>query len=761
MKQSEYWKDQNTLSVPETILNDPFNSGNITLTGNGYLAYRGTFPDAQRQEYAACTVSDTYDMADGKWKELCTVPNGLFFSLDEHHSYDGVRSTDKEHGIRFTDGITYGSCSFQDKNLGTLTYSFERFASITDIHCIIQKVTLMSTVSGSIEVTTGIDGRIWSLNGNHFRRLRYEAKQDGILCAEGETKEQGFKIVSGTVLKGLGDPEKILEQDGGIFCSHKIKLTAMQPAEVLSIMATYSENDLEDPSAAVVNDLSRLSDLQYSDLSELQQAAWRRFWDTYGVRIEGDPQADALLRYNMYHNRIATPVHSDHLPIGARGLSCQAYQGAAFWDQEIFNMPMYTHVEPQLAKNLLTYRYKTLSGARKKAEDLGYAGAFYPWISGDSGYELCPDYFFKDVLTGRKIRNHFNDWQIHISPDIGYAILNYYDSTRDEAFMLEKGLQMLLEISLFIYSRAVYNMYRGYYEILCVLGPDEYHEKADNNTFTNYQCRYILSRTIELIGNVQENHTDRYERLMESAGVDPDLIAAFNDVADRLFVHEPNPDTGLIEQFDGYFALEDVSPACLAERLIDDQEYWGWPNGIAYETQVTKQADVVQLFMLHPHPVETMRTNYLYYEKRTQHRSSLSPGVHAIVAANCGLIDQAYEYFLKSCSVDIANSHPPTSGGTFIGGIHTAACGIAWQILTKGFCGFEVTDQGISFTPHLPKTWREVSFNLTIYGSSLNVKIDEDSICLEVLDYAGIPIKVSAGSSQALLSGPQKHTFDT
>jgi 1,2-alpha-glucosylglycerol phosphorylase len=742
MNHHEIWRDTQTLQVPPQLHEDPFNSGNITLTGNGYLGYRGTFPDARRKEYVACTVSDTYDMADGTWKELCTVPNGLYLAVEGHSSCDAEK---KQHGLQFSAGRTFGSCSFSDTAVGELQISFERFASLTDLHCVIQQVTLRSTQPGVITIRQGIDGDIWSLNGNHFRSMDYSRTAEGFLVAQGKTTETALPLVTGSVMTGLPEGSRTLEQEQGILTAQAITLTAGEPVTIMMIMSTCSGNDASDPYESVLSDLARLITIPFCELLAAQQERWDQFWDAYDIHIETDPEADCLLRYNMYHNRIATPAHTDHLPIGARGLSCQAYQGAAFWDQEIYNMPMYTWVEPETAKRLLLYRYRTLQGAREKAAALGYTGAFYPWISGQSGKELCPDYFFKDVLTGRKIRNHFNDWQIHISPDIGYALLSYFHVTGDLRFMREHGLQMLLEISLFIYSRVMYNTHRQRYEILCVLGPDEYHEKADNNTFTNYQCRYILQETLKLLETIREEDPAACTRTLEQAGVTEQQLQAFEAMSRKLFVHSPDPESGLIEQFDGYFDLEDITPAALAERLIDDQEYWGWPNGIAYETQVTKQADVVQLFMLHPYPVDIMRKNYRYYEQRTQHRSSLSPGVHAIVAANCGMTDQAYTYFMRSCSVDIGNTHPPTSGGTFIGGIHTAACGIAWQIVTKGFCGLQTTPSGISLSPHLPEGWSAISFNLTIYGSPLKLRVSNDALTIEALSFNGTPIEVSWG----------------
>jgi kojibiose phosphorylase len=200
---------------------------------------------------------------------------------------------------------------------------------------------------------------------------------------------------------------------------------------------------------------------------------------------------------------------------------------------------------------------------------------------------------------------------------------------------------------------------------------------------------------------------------------------------ERIYLPEIDPKTKLIEQFDGYFDLEDVRPKDLEDRLIDDQEYWGWPNGVAVETQVTKQADVIQLFNItNQFEKDVMEANFNYYEPRTQHGSSLSPSAYSIIASKVGLKDEAFALFEKSLFIDIGNTNKAISGGTFIGGIHTAACGAAWQIVVKGFAGMEISENTILLKPHLPEKWDSFSFDITYKGQEIKVKIDDRNIYL-------------------------------
>jgi kojibiose phosphorylase len=209
------------------------------------------------------------------------------------------------------------------------------------------------------------------------------------------------------------------------------------------------------------------------------------------------------------------------------------------------------------------------------------------------------------------------------------------------------------------------------------------------------------------------------------------VINAWVDIAMRIYLPPPDLDTLLIEQCDDFFKLEDIRPEQLRQRLIHPEEYWGWPNGIAVEAQVLKQADVLQLFALLDDKFSkaVMRANYDYYEPRTEHGSSLSPSVHATVAAWADYPEEAYKYFLEGSSIDLYNaSKKVMSGGSFLGGIHTAAAGAVWQMIVKGFAGFKLVSGLLHFRPALPKGWQRLSFRLIVHGNRLRVNLRQDGM---------------------------------
>ncbi len=718
---------------PEQIIN----VATSHLTGNGYLGYRGTLPEWDAEATVGCTVSDTWDNADGKWSELCNVPNALFarwehlstpLAVDAHEVTSDRDLLERRLDIRY--GRQYRIYAPATGPCHRLVD--ERFASMDQIHLLAQRQRLFATPGARLTFTTGIDGQVWSLNGDHFAFVEPNV-QDDVLAMRMNTTERGLPIAVAhavTLDGGTVHVEKVVEGDRRLMRVMDVEVGEEGVITVDQVMTVFSGNDVAYPLQSSLDLARDAIATGYEPLLARHALAWEDLWAKVDVGIEGDPIAQTVLRYNLYHNVIATPMHSDHLPIGARGLSCQAYQGAAFWDQEVFNLPMWVHTVPEVARGIMIYRHGTLDGARRKADRLGYEGAFYAWISGDTGDELCPDFFFTDVLTDRPIRNHFNDWQIHISPDIACVIDGYARVTGDHAFVTDYGTEIVFEVARFLASFVHYRPADGAYHLIRLQGPDEYHENVDDNLFTVEQARVALDEALTLHARLEDQDPERLAELTERIGLRDDERRLWQDIYDRLIVIEPDPETLLLEQFDGYFDHEDTTPAELETRLLHPDEYWGWPNGVAHHTQVIKQPDVVQLFVNQPERFSraVMEANLDYYLPRTQHGSSLSRPMYGLVSARLGRVRHAYELFLKGATVDLLADHHPMPGGTFIGGIHTAACGAAWQVAVLGFGGVHVRDDHVEVAPRLPVGWEALSFGVTMRGAWLSVRATPSAV---------------------------------
>jgi trehalose/maltose hydrolase-like predicted phosphorylase len=295
------------------------------------------------------------------------------------------------------------------------------------------------------------------------------------------------------------------------------------------------------------------------------------------------------------------------------------------------------------------------------------------------------------------------------------------------------GLEIAVEVARFFASRVTYNAEQDRYELRTVLGPDEYHERVDNNAYTNRLAQYALSVALELLDNGPE-HLQK-----------PDYaeIRQWRDITEKLYIPEPDAQTNLIEQFDGYFDLEDVSPDVARSRLKHPDQHPGGPLGPFQATQAIKQADVVLLmYLLRDRYSEAVkRANWDYYEPRTAHDSSLSPMVYALVAADIGKTDWAYRYFKQTATMDLLGAGPHWNLG-----IHTAAMGGAWSAVVFGFCHVHADEYGLELRgwPTLPDGWRRVTFNLCWHGQQIRFETDGQQTTLSI-DSGAVPVKHLSG----------------
>ncbi|MFN3258101.1 MAG: glycosyl hydrolase family 65 protein [Ilumatobacter sp.] len=736
--------------------------GSNFMCGNGYLGYRATWPEQRADGYVALVVSDTYDCADGHWRELTTAPNPLYVEV----SIDGVALRIEDAvDVEATLDLAAGEFRARRRHVVgdvDVTLDVARFASLADLHLLGQRLSITLDRPARVDVSAGVDLVPWSLNGVHLPSVDHEWDSSGgrsIVTAFATTVESGIEIATATSVA-------VDASAATNWTPLDVELAAVEPADgravtsqvgtcdagtlvVDLVAAVASSNDGVAPRPFVVDAVRVGGEDVFDACRDRNRRAWGQVWDQTDVVIEGSITDQAALRFSAFHNRICTPAHTDHLPIGARGLSCQAYQGAAFWDQEVYNLPAFLATDPEIARSLLVYRHRTLDGARRKAARLGYDGAYYAWISGTTGDELCPDVFFHDVLTGRPIRNHFNVWQMHIAPDIVTTLQRYLDVTDDVDFLVDHGAEIAFEVAKFLRSFVRYDDWRGTFHNIRLLGPDEWHENVDDNAFTNYQTHAALDVAIGIHERLAVSHPQQLRELCERIGVTDDDLDAWRRVRERLHLPQPDPDTGLIEQFDGFFDLEDVTPDVVRSRLLDPSEYWGWPNGVAVRTQVSKQADVAMLVWLHADRFDdaVAAANYEYYEPRCSHNSSLSHAAYGMVSARLGRAEVALGHFRATATVDLLNANHAVVAGTFIGGIHTAACAGTVQLAVYGIGGLRFDDDTLVIAPALPSSWRSISYPLRWRGQRVRVTVTPDEVRVVTAAANDAAVRVRVGDA--------------
>jgi kojibiose phosphorylase len=409
------------------------------------------------------------------------------------------------------------------------------------------------------------------------------------------------------------------------------------------------------------------------------------------------------------------------------------YKGHVFWDTEIYLVPFYSFTLPPAARALLMYRYHTLPAARERARQFGYGGALYAWESADTGEDVTPESVVAPdgrvvaVLTG--LQEH------HVSADVAYAAWQYWQTTGDEQFLIGAGAEIVIETARFWATRGQMEA-DGRYHIRTVIGPDEYHESVDDNAFTNVMAQWNLERAADIVEWLRAHRPQAWQAVAARVGVAPDESRTWRRIAEAMATGF-HPETGLFEQFTGFFDLEDLDLETYRARTVPIDLVLGRER--TQRTKVVKQADVVALSALlwDRFPEAVHEANFRYYEPRTAHGSSLSPAFHALVSARLGDVELAAQYFREAAAIDLA-----TDTGHAAGGVHMATLGGLWQATVFGMAGLRPQDDRLHLDPHLPMTWEELSIPLQWRGRTLSVTVRRKPAEVSVHLQSGAPITV-------------------
>lgn len=715
------WVIQNNDIAQETVADN----GNRLLIGNGCMGIRGTLDEHGKAQLAAINLAGIYDQVGDGWREPLNAPNPLHtvlsvngdaLVLPEKQPVAHIQSLDYRHGI-FSRRTEWENVTVESR----------RVAHMAKQHLILHRYCVTASAPMNVEIAADIDNDIWEIYGPHYSAINYDTDGDCILCsARVQNGKDRVAVGRRCVLSG----GKALREETDKGFRYHVELDRDQTVTLTSISAIHTTLDCADPAEAV---RSALADADYATLSASHVDAWEKIWAVGEVELEGDDLARDTVNYSLYHLNSIAPRHADDLSIPARGLSGQTYKGAVFWDSEMFILDYFLYTQPEVARSMVRYRIETLPGALEKAKHYGWQGAFYAWESQEGGFDGCSDYNVTDVFTGRPMRTFFKDKQVHISSAVARAIMQYVNVTGDTELLAQGGARTVLECARFYYSLLVGRSTSDSWEIHDVIGPDEYHERVNNNAYTNKMALATIRWAVEAAETLKKFDEAAYRMFCGQTGAE-ELLPKLQDAAGRLYVPAPNAE-GVIEQFDGYFDLEDTSVEEVRSRLLDPREYWGGAYGVAAHTQIIKQADVVTMleFFHNEYPLDVLKANWNYYAPRTEHGSSLSACMYALLSCRCGDPAAAYPFFLKSAKADWDGGGKQWAGLVYIGGTHPAAAGGAWKVLAQGFAGLEVTENGPVVRPCLPKGWTRVAFRFNVKGKWYRAELTRDKGVVEAL----------------------------
>lgn len=670
--------------------------GNKFLTGNGYMGVRGTLSEYRSKYLPAVNLAGVYDKVGDGWRESVNAPNGLYTYIEiDKDAYTLPEKTAKSHEMTLDiyNGVLYRKTVFSTEK-GDVELNVMRAVSMHNKNLILEKITVKPDFDCSLCIYAGIDNNIWDINGPHLKDCKTGAA-DGV-WSEGITSEKGITVRTHTKAEYEFDAEcEAFEKDNTITEKITVSAEAGKEYTVNKYITVSSSEDKQIKSAG-----------EFENELEAHKKAWNNIADESYMEIEGDDEAELNLNYSLYHLNCIAPRHAESLSIPARGLSGQVYKGAVFWDTEMFMLDYFLYNFPDVAKTLLRYRTDTLGGAVEKAGQYGLDGAFYAWESQEGGFDACSDYNVVDVFTKRPMRTYFKDRQVHISAAIVYAFEKYITATGDMSVLTDGGADVILKCAEFYRSLLIKRAVSDEYEIRDVVGPDEYHERVYNNAYTNKMAAFVFETVLKYADYIDAD------------------VSRFEGLAENMYAVRCNKD-GVIEQFDGYFGLEDCSLEEVRSRLLDPKEYWGGAYGVASDTQIIKQADVVAMMSMFEkdYTKEQMKANLDYYEPRTEHGSSLSACMYSLLYCYTKEPDKAYPFFMKSASADVNPGGKEWAGLVYIGGTHPASEGGAWIVAVKGFAGLKIKDGKPIFEPSLPKKWKKMKFKLTVCGKRYNVEI--------------------------------------
>lgn len=667
--------------IKDNIIND----GNTFLLANGHIGYRGTLEEYTKEQLVSLNIVGVYDQYKDKWRESLNLPNPFFvkcFVDDKEISILNEEPLNHSLDLDLTKAVLRRETEFKD-----IIISSTRFVSHKTDSLLGERYSVKAKKDLHLSLTFGVDLDVYEINGPHYVQKQVIRKNNRLVF-NGFTNEDD--VIFLTYIHSL---EGSTEYKESLF---KKDIYLKKGEEISFEMFALVEE--EDDSKLNIEEVSSCG--FDALLKEHENAFFNKYMDSH-VEIKGDEDADFEMRFSIYQ-LLCVGDENRCRGIPARGCSGQTYKGAIFWDSEMFLIPFFTLTNPIVARNSLVYRINTLKGAMAKAKEFNYEGAFYAWESQDTGLEACSKYNVTDPKTGEPIRTYFNEKQIHISADIVYAFDRYVKLTNDYSILQEGGLEVMYQCALFFVTFA--KKVGDLWHILDVIGPDEYHERINDNAFTNYMAKHAIELAVKYLKNKKVNPNKSH---IED-------VTRFENFINSLYI--PRPVSGVIEQFDGYFKLEDVTLENLKKRIKDPKEYWGGENGVASKTKIIKQADTCALVALleDEFDEDVKKNNFEYYYPRTEHGSSLSSGMYSRLAFRLNNLDEAYKMFRKSASIDIVGSNKLYAGGIYIGGTHIASSGGAYLSLLYGCLGFKYEDGKIKLDPHLPKTFESLEFNITL-----------------------------------------------
>jgi len=762
----------------------------LCTLGNGYFATRGaaTYSHADSTHYPGTYLAGGYNRLETEIagrvienEDLVNLPNWLpltfrmegdeaWFRLEDVEILSYRQKLDLRHGVLHRD------VRFQDGGNRTFRLTTRRLVSMADPHlCAVEMTLEAEDWSGSVEIQSALDGtvvnsgvvRYQDLSNQHLHILETGHPDGETTFLKIETNQSELRIAQAARTQVHRDSSRIeperepFNDDGFVGQRFAVHVSPGQITTVEKVVSLFTSRDRAISECGLEAKEAVQNCGPFADLLRSQELSWQHLWDLFSIDIDREGEVEAergsmILHLHVFHLLQTASPHTRDLDAGipARGWHGEAYRGHIFWD-ELFIFPLLNLRLPKITRSLLLYRYRRLRRARAAAHEAGYRGAMFPWQSGSDGREETQRVHL-NPRSGRWLPDN-SRLQRHVNAAVAYNIWQYYQSTCDTEFMSFYGAEMILEIARFWSSIATYNRELDRYEILGVMGPDEYHDAypdsgrpgLDNNAYTNVMAAWVILRAFDTLRLLPD---DRAQKLRAELNLTDQELEEWEAISSKMRIcfH----DEGIISQFQGYGELQEFDWKGYRDRYGDIQRLdriLEAEDDTPNRYQVSKQTDVLMLFYLFPaqeleqlfehlgyeFDADLIPRNVEYYLNRTSHGSTLSRVVHSWVLArsdrmqSCRLFDEALES-------DIAD----VQGGTTSEGIHLGALAGTVDIVQRGYTGLQTRDEVLYFNPCLPHEYSRVSLCFRYRAHFLCVEADHERLVVSAGPSSEEPIQV-------------------
>lgn len=716
----------------------------MTSTGNEYMGMRGMF----EEKYSGDTHKGIYlggvwfpdKTRVGWWKNgypeyFGKVINAVdFVSVDvklDGESVDLAKDefSDFELALDMKSGILTRSYVVK-RGEKKVKLNFERFISVDMKELYADRITVenLSSANVEVEIESMIDADVFNEDSNYDEKFwnvlsKKKDQTTGRLVAE--TIENNFgtpQFTTEMLMENVSDldAKEPVETDlkvSNVFAGtlEAGKKTVFEKRVVVVTSRDYAT--LEDLDAAGEKLSAKQAESSFDELKAAQANGWAKRWEKADVVVEGNDESQQGIRFNLFQLFSTYYGNDARLNIGPKGFTGEKYGGATYWDTEGFAVPLYLALADQsVTRNLLEYRHEQLPGAYHNAKQQGLDGALFP------------------MVTFNGIECH-NEWEItfeeiHRNGTIAYAIYNYTRYTGDTEYVTHDGFDVLVGIARFWADRVHFSKRKGMYMIHGVTGPNEYENNVNNNWYTNILAKWCLNYANEIADKVDADKT-------AELGLTSEERAKWHEIADNMYLPE-DKELGIFVQHDT-FLDKDLTPVKdLPQDQLPLNQHWSWDHIL--RSPYIKQADVLQgiYYFVERFTQEQKERNFDFYEPLTVHESSLSPSIHAILAADLHKEDKAFEMYSRTARLDLDNYNNDTNDG-----LHITSMTGSWLAIVQGFAGMRVIDDELQFAPFLPKEWTGYKFRINFRGRLLSISVSQEGTQIDLLKGDDLTIKLN------------------